>query len=442
MRCGLALVIMALIAVGACTDRQDSTSAPASTEAGIVSAACPVDELIECAKDSTLGDAVPDQPTQASGEPIVIGMINEDTGPNSFPEITQSVSGAVAFINEELGGVDGRPLRLIPCDTRYFAAGSQECGRTLVDAGAVAVVGGTDVFGDGIRILADNGVPFVGGSPTSVLAATSANSFQFSGGVWGAFIAFADHASKELDAEHASVVHSDLASMTDAATYAQRVFESNGVKDTLISYSITEPDVTGPLARTTVRASDAVIVGTTAAICDATYRGLAELGRKATNFMFGPCAGPEIIAIAGERAIDGTIFNVEGPLAEDGPTADSRLWAGVIEKYGEGVAPTSTTTPAFRSIMNLWVQLVDIGAAKITPAAITEVFAAAQGIPGFMGHDYTCDPAPIAALPALCAPQQILVQFEGGTFKRLTDWIDVAKIVVEVEDAESTVSQG
>jgi branched-chain amino acid transport system substrate-binding protein len=444
MRRGLALVVMALISVGACTDKKDSTSTPSSAKAGdeIASAACPADELIRCAKDSTLGDAVPDQPTQASGEPIVIGMINQDAGPSASPELTQSVSAAIDFINEELGGVDGRPLKLIPCNTQYSPAGSEECGRSLVDAGAVAVVGGIDVFGDGIRVLANDGIPYVGGIPASMLSATSPNSFQFSGGAWGAFVAFADYASKELDAVRAATVYNDLESMTDAASYAQRVFELNGVEDTSISYPITEFDVAQPLARATASAPDAVIVGTTPASCDSAYRASAQLGRETTNLMFGPCARPELIEAAGERALDSTIFNVEGPLDEDGPNTDTRLYAGVIKKYGEDVEPTSSTTPTFRSIMNLWAQLVDIGAAKVTPAAITEAFATAKKVPGFMGHDYTCDPAPIAALPALCAPQQVLVQFEGGALKRLTDWIDVAKIVTDVEDAKSSVSQG
>ena len=53
-------------------------------------------------------------------------------------------------------------------------------------------MGGIDVFGNGIEVLADNEIPFVGGIPVSEQSVTSPNSFQWSGGSWGATVAFAD----------------------------------------------------------------------------------------------------------------------------------------------------------------------------------------------------------------------------------------------------------
>lgn len=436
MRRGAALVVATIAAMSACTEDTKTTSSSASSTRAdqVANASCPVDDLIACAKDSTLGERVPDQPTKAAGEPIVIGMINQDQGPSSFPELTTAVQAGVDFVNEQLGGVDGRPLQLLPCDINFSPAGSQQCAQQIVNADAVAVQGGIDVFGDGIQVLADNGIPFVGGIPVSTLSATSPNSFQFSGGAWGAFVAFADYAAQEMDAKTASIAYGEFGSTSDAAGYAERVFQSDDVKSTSIPFPTSQTDLIGVLTQANEGEPDALVVGTVDRGCGSVYQGAQELEITGQLFLVGACASPKIIAAAGDAAVDGTIFNVEGPIATDDADADTRLYGGVIEKYGKGMAPQGAGTVSFRSFMNLWMQLVEIGAADITPATITERFATAKDVPSFMGHAYTCDPAPITALPALCAPQQILARYTDGNLEQITDWIDVERIIANLPD--------
>ena len=53
--------------------------------------------------------------------------------------------------------------------------------------------------------------------------------------------------------------------------------------------------------------------------------------------------------------------------------------------------------------------------------------------PNFDGHPYTCDGKQMPGLPALCAPQQVLVELTGpGEFVEVSDgWIDVAELLNE-----------
>ena len=83
------------------------------------------------------------------GEPIVLGMVNqENTAAGSYPELSQGAQAAIDFINEQLGGVDGRPIELEGCNTEFSAEGSTSCGPQFVEAGVPAVLGGIDVFGN------------------------------------------------------------------------------------------------------------------------------------------------------------------------------------------------------------------------------------------------------------------------------------------------------
>ena len=46
-----------------------------------------------------------------------------------------------------------------------------------------------------------------------------------------------------------------------------------------------------------------------------------------------------------------------------------------------------------------------------------------------MGYPYTCDGQQLPDLPAVCSPQQVLIQNVDGDLAQLSDgWIDVAAL--------------
>ncbi|HMS89869.1 MAG TPA: ABC transporter substrate-binding protein, partial [Acidimicrobiales bacterium] len=179
-------VLVALVAsVSACSEPEPE-AAPSTTEAAHPAEGCETDDLLACARHSTIGDLVPDEPVAASGSPIKLGMVNqENTAAGSFPELSQAVQAAIEFVNTELGGVDGRPLELEVCNTNFSTEGSTACAQQFVEAGVPAVLGGIDVFGTAVETLAENGIPYIGGIPVSTPSVQSDNSFQWSGGTWG-----------------------------------------------------------------------------------------------------------------------------------------------------------------------------------------------------------------------------------------------------------------
>src|SRR4029077_4136488 len=59
--------------------------------------------------------------------PVVIGYVNEEGGVPAFPEATQGIDAAAAYINGELGGIQGHPIQLEKCSVQVEADG-QRCG--------------------------------------------------------------------------------------------------------------------------------------------------------------------------------------------------------------------------------------------------------------------------------------------------------------------------
>jgi branched-chain amino acid transport system substrate-binding protein len=131
---------------------------------GLVAAACSGDDGTTSDSGRDLGDTTATSVgTEATGEPIAVGFVNSEGGAFSVPELRVGNEVATDYLNERLGGVNGRPLEVTHCETDGSPEASIDCANQFVEAGVVAVVEGTDLGGDAmLPILADAGIPLVG----------------------------------------------------------------------------------------------------------------------------------------------------------------------------------------------------------------------------------------------------------------------------------------
>ena len=219
--------LLALVALAAgCSE--PAPTASTNSDASSSSGGCGSSDLLACAKGSTIAALLPDKPTKATGAPITLGMINQENTPaGSFPELSKAVQAGVAWVNDQLGGVDGRPLKVDVCNTKFSTEGSTACAQQFVEAKVPAVLGGIDVFGNGVDTLRQNDIPYVGGIPVSDQSVKSPNSFQWSGGTWGATVAFAHYAATTLKAKKVAIIYGEFGSITESAQYGKKVLDAN-----------------------------------------------------------------------------------------------------------------------------------------------------------------------------------------------------------------------
>jgi branched-chain amino acid transport system substrate-binding protein len=434
VRVGAALLVVGALGLAACSE-----SAPSGGDrAGRIPGGgerCEEASVVACIGDDTTLGRIDHTPIRATGEPIRIGMINQETGAaGAFPELSRADEAAIAFINAELGGVNGRPLELEVCDTQFSPAGSQSCAQRMVQRDVVAVTGGIDVFGDGIRVLNDNGVPLVGGIPVSTASATVPTSFQFSGGIWGAFLGFVDFAVGDLRSKRIAIMYSDYGPIADAARTAQRAATRLGAEVTMVPFPIITTDFLTPLTAAARSGADAIIVGTADTGCVPSFRAAEQLGVEAALFFTGACAAPKILENAGATATRGAYFNIEQELPEPGTTdPDTRLYDLVLAKYAPDLDPAGAGTVSFRSVMNLYRRMVALGDRATDRPALLRAFRSAVDEPSFMGHPYTCDGRQLPGLPAMCSPQQVIVQKTDDGLEQRSGWIDVGALVTPTE---------
>ncbi|MCU1502241.1 MAG: hypothetical protein JWM12_1595 [Ilumatobacteraceae bacterium] len=144
----------ATTAAGATTVAGASTTAAGST-AGTTGGS---------AAGTTGGSAAPAStaaPTKAdpSKSPITVGYHNLEGGAISLPEVREGFESGLNYINEELGGINGHPLKADYCKTDVTPESSVNCANTFVQNNDVMAVQGVDPLADAaLPILKQAGI--------------------------------------------------------------------------------------------------------------------------------------------------------------------------------------------------------------------------------------------------------------------------------------------
>ncbi|MEX0847243.1 MAG: ABC transporter substrate-binding protein [Ilumatobacteraceae bacterium] len=420
---------------------EPATTEPATTEPAAETTAPVIDDgsvLAQFAGQQWAFGTVADGATAAdtSAEPIVIGMINQENSPvGSFPELRFAVDAAITWINTELGGVNGRPIRLETCITSFSVEQSQACAQELVQQGAVAVISGIDITSTGsLPVLEQNGIPMISAIPTTLAEYRSTNVFSFSGCVTGAYVAFAADAHAK-GATSIAFAYGDFESFSVPATeYGARVAESLGMEVTLVPFPITTTDFLPVVQSIIDSGADAVTIGAADTACVPVMTILHDFGYDGLQYLVGACAAEEILKQVPDDIQAGVVFNSEGPPIDDDATPsalDGELFQAVIDRYATGPGGGAGTV-SFRAMLNLWSVLTTLD--EPTPAGIATAMRATVNAPSFWGHPFTCDTKQVPGFPALCSPQQTLFRLpdDTGTVEGVSDgWIDVPALLAD-----------
>ena len=126
-----AACVMTLVACG----DDDSGSDASGTTTG--------DAATTAAGAATTGAATTAAGEQATGEPIVIGIYTPaDNQSFTAPELIDGAEAAVEYVNNQLGGIGGRPIQLESCTTDYTPPGLTACVNELFQQVPLTIIPG------------------------------------------------------------------------------------------------------------------------------------------------------------------------------------------------------------------------------------------------------------------------------------------------------------
>lgn len=371
---------------------------------------------------------------RATGEPLVLGMINQEEAPTgSFPEIRRDAEAAIRYVNEELGGVDGRPLQLEACATAGTPESSQACATRIRARNPVAVLGGIDFnAGSSLPVFESAKIPYVGMTPALGDELASRYAFLLAGGLAADLLAQTEYITGTLGAKKVGVVHLDLPGLQSAAVLAARaILEKKGVTDLrIVSEKGDAADFVPAVRSATRNDPDVLLAVFPAQGCTRVLQAAQSLRVRAPLFLPSACAAKQVFDAAGSAARGVTFASGLVPYTE---TSNPQV-ATYLEKlrqYGpDDAAPSVLSQAGFSLVMNLHRLLTDLDG-EPTGEALSDKLRGTRDEPSFMGHEYTCDMRQVPMLPAVCSGWVRLLKYEGdGKFANVApDWVTGAELL-------------
>lgn len=402
-----AVVVGMAVSLTACGSSDSGTSPAAQTSSSGAASAAPA-------------------PT---GEPIVLGMMNQENTPaGSFPEIRVADQAAVDYINKSMGGINGRPLSLETCITNGSPESSASCANQLVGKKPLVITSGID-FGTAasLPVFVKASLPYVGGIPLLPTELTSPDSFMFSGGSTSAFPAQAAYIAEEQKAKKVNVLYTDNPSGLAAATkYGQKVLESYGITDVkLTAEKADAADFTAAVTKVAQGSPDAVMVLFSGQGCSRIMQAAGSLGLTSkTKFYYpGSCAGSEIIKAGGSGA-EGARFNTDNLLLNDSDP-DIKVFKDAMKANAPaGASQSSFAQSGFSSVMNIAALLKGLPTGSVTSQGLVDALKATKDQHNFMSHPYTCDGKQVPGATSVCNAYDKMVENKSGTLQYLdNDWV-------------------
>ncbi len=363
-------------------------------------------------------------PKKASGSPVVLGLLNIEAGPVTFPEYRQAAEVAVKYINDYKGGIAGRPVKIVACATDGQPATSGRCAGQIVDKHPTAILGGADTGAPGaFKVWQQAKLAAIGGIPFTPVESNAPNAAQFISVSVADNAATVKYASEKLGVKKLSVLYTDdsQGKYTGLGVIAN-VAKKLGMEVKTIPVAPSASDLSSVAAEAIGSSPDAIYVNSPNA-CPGLLKALKSVGNQAKLLGIDPCTSPPAIKAAGDAA-EGLYF-AQPFESLDGGSKDAGTMLAAIKKYGGQNIPLDSIAQAgFSSVINVQAALNPLGADGLTTDAILKAVKSGSDHPNFLAHPYTCDGKQLTGNTAICNTYQLMKQIKGGKATTVdSEWV-------------------
>lgn len=349
------------------------------------------------------------------GDPIKLGSILTITNPAWNNSMMEDVNNAFAsYINEELGGIDGRPVVVESCDDHGDPAKTTQCLNNLVDDGVVGFVNNSSLaFGaNALPAMEQAGLVNMGGWPVSAAEYASDYEFLTSPGASGSYPSLAVFARAQ-GAGTLAMMYSNTPSGQAASDQIEALWESlGGAEFTGVEFDPTAPDFTPAVSKVAQAEPDAVILAVGEGAAPRLFQAIEIAGIDAVVGATA-AAGGEAVQSAAGAAMDGIHFSVAAVPA-DFDREDAETYSEVMAEYAPDTELSNQAAVAASGMMFAYDALSAIDG-EITKESVLEQIQSTSTWDGFLVHGYDKATAP-EALPAVGNPWNLVTEYTGGTF--------------------------
>jgi branched-chain amino acid transport system substrate-binding protein len=374
----------------------------------------------------------------AEGEPVRIGMVS-DGATQAFDNSDElrAAEAAAEFWNTHRGGIAGRPIEVVTCETGADPAGATDCANQLVEAEVVAAALSQSAVADSVwEPLHAAGIPtmFLQTSSEGLLADTESSFTMLNplATLFGVPIAAAEAEGTDRIAFVNIDVPQANASFDSGA--APAIIENAGLEYDLIKIPMGTADMTSQMQE--VASSDAgvvYIVGNDA-FCIAAIQGLNAVGYEGAITAVSQCITDVTReAIPGDQ-LEG--ISVTATMAV-GDTEDAayQLYQAVMGTFGEAVEDVDNNVA-----MGGYTVMASVATAlsglegDVTTETVAEAFKTMEesDYPGAEGISFQCGGTVFPSQPAVCTNQNLRATLDAEGNLSSFEAIDSSDAVVGV----------
>ena len=355
-------------------------------------------------------------PASTSLSPVEIGYINQQGGQQVIGALASNgAQMAVNYVNKELGGVDGHPLKLVTC----FIASAEEEGtgcaqKFLADPNIKVVATGGVVIGiqSFFSTLAGK-LPVFDGVAALPLDGAQSNSVVLFGDGAHVLGPIGTYATTVLHAKTVSVIYPNDASDIPGAMAIKAGLEAAGITPKMGPFPPTATDLTGVLTATGATTADLVIPFVAANQCVNMAKALTQDGITDAKKILSPplCLNGQVAQGLGGDFPKWT-YLIASSLFGDTTDPGMPAYEAVAAKYSTPAdAPDPWEIVDFGQLLTVDKILNQVGYANLTPAAILAAGKAFKGPQALGAPSLNC--GEFSAAPGICNNQSQFFVYQG-----------------------------
>ena len=359
--------------------------------------------------------------------PVDIGFVNQQGGQQVIGALaTNGAQLAVKYVNDQLGGVDGHPVKLVTCFITSAEEEGTTCGQKFLANKSISVIeeGAVAIGVQSLYATIGTAKPVIVGVSVTPIDSVKSNAVILFGDVTHVLGPFGTYATRVAHAKTAALVYPNIAGITDGAAAIDASLKAAGVKVKSVAYDPNETDLIGPLTSAGATSADLVIPYTEAGGCVDLAKGLKQLGiTDAKKILSAPlCLNSQVAAgLGGDYPI--WTYAIASSLFGDPTDPGMPAYEKVTAQYGQTAnAPDPWNIVSFGQTLTTVRFLNELGYGNITPSAVLAKAKAFTG-PVALGAP-SLDCGKYSSAPAVCNDRTQFFLYKGKhVFVKAAGWL-------------------
>jgi len=370
--------------------------------------------------DDGSGSAGASAAAKLTGSPLSIFFINSQgsTTGTSYPAETVAAKAAVQYINNDLGGVAGHPLKLDTCFTDETPAKTTACANQAVSANPTVISVG--ILGDDNDLIAVTGrtdIPIVANAGyTHQTLEAKDKAFIVNSGGQAAALANGMMMSQN-GVKNAAVVYVNVPAVSGGIyPQVEGGLKKAGIAVQPFPVTYPSPDLTPTIQAVQSGKNDAILLIADPTTCAAAFKATQTLALNIPIYSPIECQNKTNSQLV--TSLPQKVYLQQTFVPLDSDDKDAKAYTTAMKKYGgEKDFESGFAVNGFQSIMAVYEGLK---AAAASGEPTTETLKQALGTQKLhqflLGPDttFTCDGTLVPQLPALCSLNTLIGVWKGS----------------------------